>query len=51
MTNEARIYNGAKMISSINDVGEIGQIDAKKKEKKRKEKKRNWTTFLHRIED
>ena len=36
MTKEARIYNGVKMISSINSFGKTAQIHAKKKKKERK---------------
>ena len=31
MTKEARIYNGIKTFSSINNIGKTGQIDAKTK--------------------
>ena len=29
MTKEARIYNGEKTVSSINDAGETGQLHVK----------------------
>ena len=45
MTKEAKIYNGLKIIYSVNGVGEIGQICAKKK----KEKKLNHFLTPHTI--
>ena len=29
LTKEARIYNGAKILSSVNDAGKIGQLHLK----------------------
>ena len=40
-TNEARIYNGEKIVYLINGVGKIGQLHAKES---------NWTTFSHYIQ-
>ena len=36
LTKEEKIYNGVKIVNSINDVGKIRQIHAKKKKKERK---------------
>ena len=41
MTKEARLYNGEKTASSINDVGKTGQLHTKES---------NWTTFSHHIQ-
>ena len=33
MTKEARLYNGGKIVSSINDAGKTGQLHVKKNKK------------------
>ena len=37
LTKEARIYNGAKTVSSINDVGKTGTT--------KKKTKKNWDNY------
>ena len=45
MTNEVRIYNGLKTVSSINGAGETGQINVKRERGRERERETGLTSY------